>query len=173
MADDREFYMAVLNAGAILTGFCGTFLQFRIQREAAYYRQPALSFEKGEARDINIGLSHFTSSFLLIIIATLAAIAFGLVLPLLALSNALFTPPRIISGGLLFALVFVVGYFFAELIHYHILSTRLLNDWEEWGRQKWTVLCTLILAILVFCTVWSGGTCMLDAVGWIKGRLSP
>jgi hypothetical protein len=34
------FYTSVVSAGAILTGLAGTFLQFRIGREASYYQQP-------------------------------------------------------------------------------------------------------------------------------------
>ena len=80
--DPHSFFATLLTAGAILSGFCGTFLAFRIQSEANYYRQPALSFERGEARDISIDLTHFTSAFLLLILATLCAVIFGFVLPL-------------------------------------------------------------------------------------------
>ena len=59
MTDPQGFYTAVLTAGAILTGFAGTFLQFRIQREASYHRQPAVSFEEANAKDVFIGLTHF------------------------------------------------------------------------------------------------------------------
>src|SRR5205807_8871788 len=94
---DKDFYSAVLAAGAILTGFSGTFLQFRIQRESSYYRQPALSYEEGKAKDIVIGLSHFTSSFLLIICAVILEIVFGFCLPLFALANSatVFISPRL------------------------------------------------------------------------------
>src|SRR5437667_344489 len=37
---DCEFFQSVLTAGAIISGFCGSFLVFRIQREAEYYRVP-------------------------------------------------------------------------------------------------------------------------------------
>jgi hypothetical protein len=91
MADEQTFYAAVLSAGAILTGFSGTFLQFRIQREANYYRQPVLSYvegaEQGKAQDVPIGLVHFTGAFLLIIVSTLMAVTFGFVFPLLALAQ--------------------------------------------------------------------------------------
>ncbi len=76
----REFYGSVTTAGAILAGFSGTFLSYRIQRESNYYRQ--VSIEKGEARDVYIGLSHFTSSFLLIIFSTVLSLVFGFLLPL-------------------------------------------------------------------------------------------
>ncbi len=68
--DPYSFYTATLSAGAILMGFYGTFLAFRIQREANYYRQPALDFGLSEARDVYIGLTHFSSSFLLIVMTT-------------------------------------------------------------------------------------------------------
>ena len=83
----RDFYVAVLTAGTLLTGFSGTFLTFRIQREANYYRQPALSYDQEDARDIFIGLSHFTSSFLLIICSVVLDIVFGFLLPLVALAD--------------------------------------------------------------------------------------
>ena len=76
--DNMQFYEAVINAGAILAGFCSTFLVFRIQRESNYYRQSALSYEQGKAKDIYIGLTHFTSSFLLIILAATVSMVFGL-----------------------------------------------------------------------------------------------
>ena len=58
----ESFYTATLSAGAILTGFCGTFLSFRLQREANYYRQVALDFETREARDVFVDLTHFTAT---------------------------------------------------------------------------------------------------------------
>ena len=90
MPNSQTFYAAVLSAGAILTGFSGTFLQFRIQREANYYRQPVLSYVEdaavGKAQDI-FGRDPFTGAFLLIIVSTLMAVAFGFVFPLLALAE--------------------------------------------------------------------------------------
>lgn len=147
--DPVPFFSACLSAGAILTGFCGTFMSFRIQREANYCRQPALDFESGEARDIFIGLSHFSSSFLLLIFATLFSIGAGFILPLLALSGLKVNPP-VVVGGMLCALVFVVAYFFCEMVHYRILSTRLLNDRHEWGKASGIVFTALIAALVVF-----------------------
>jgi hypothetical protein len=151
MADisDKEFFTSVISAGAILTGFAGTFLQFRIQREANYYRQPALSYEKSDAVDVYIGKSHFTSSFLLIMVATILALISGFTLPLLALADVLsFATPKMVSSGLLASLVFLVGYFCAEMVHYGILNTSLLNDPDEWGREWKIVIATLIIAVL-------------------------
>ena len=73
-ADPTTFFSAVISAGAILSGFCGTFLAFRIQREAGYHRQPSASQERANGSDSFIGLTHFTSSLLLLILATLASI---------------------------------------------------------------------------------------------------
>jgi protein-tyrosine-phosphatase len=133
-----DFYSAVLTAGSILMGFCGTFLQFRIQREANYYRQPVASYDpvSGErsGTDVYIGLSHFTAAFLLSILATLFALCFGFVLPLIALVGPVDRPPLVTPGliaptlimwGLLGSLIFLIGSFGAELIHYRILPDPL------------------------------------------------
>jgi hypothetical protein len=146
-----EFFSAALTAGTILIGFSASFLQFRIQREANYYRQPALSFEYAEAKDIFIGLSHFTSSFLLIIVSTMLDVVFGFFLPLLVLAepNLLFISPRLVIAGLIAALVFLVGYFCAELVHYRILNRRLIHDMYEWERQWPLVITTFNLSILL------------------------
>lgn len=103
----RSFYESIIAAGAITIGFCGTFLSFRIQREANYYRQPALSFEHGKARDVLIGLSHFTNAFLLLILATLSSMVFGFPLPLLALigTACALANPGIIAGWLIATLI--------------------------------------------------------------------
>ena len=152
--NDKDFFTAVLSAGAILTGFCGTFLQFRIQREANYYRQPVLSYEERKAYDVFIGLSHFSSSFLLIIFGTLLALVFGFVLPLLVLAGAAaFVTPKLVTAGLLASSAFVVGYFWAELVHYQILNVKLLNDRKEWNRQRVIVTSTIGIAILGAVTV--------------------
>jgi len=116
MTDPQGFYAAVLTAGVILTGFAGTFLQFRIQREASYYRQPAVSFEEARAKDVFIGLTHFTAAFLLITLSALMSVIFGFALPLLTLAEMapLFVTPKVVTVGLLSALLPLLGYFFAE-----------------------------------------------------------
>jgi hypothetical protein len=141
MTDPQGFYTTVLSAGAILTGFAGTFLQFRIQREASYYRQLAVSFEQGKAKDVYIGLTHFTPAFLLITLSALMSVTFGFVLPLLALAEMAprFVTPRVVAVGLLSALWPLLGYFLAELIHYRILSNRLATDLFEL-RREWISL---------------------------------
>jgi len=153
----KDFYGAVLAAGAILTGFSGSFLQFRIQRESNYYRQPAVSYDEQKGRDVFIGLSHFSGSFFLIICAVVLEMIFGFCLPLLALANAKLsaTNPKTIVAGLIAALIFLVGYFLAELVHYEILSVNLLNDRQEWGRQWPVVIATFVVALLAAVSVYS------------------
>ena len=155
-ADSIALYAALLSAGAILTGFCGTFLSFRIQREATYYRQPALDFQTGQARDVFIGLSHFTSSFLLLIIATLLAVVCGFILPLLSLVGAQ-VQPKLIVSGMVSSVVFVVGYFTCELVHYGVLNRKLLNDRSEWGRAWGVVSATVIFAAVAAAMVLGRG----------------
>lgn len=155
-ADVGQFYSAALVAGSILSGFCGTFLSFRIQRESAYYRQPALDFDSGTARDIPILLSHFTSSFLLIIVASILALTFGVIVPLLALSGVgwLYARPKLAVAGIIASTIFIAGYFVSELLHYRILSSKLFNDSSEWGRNTKTTAITFLLAILFAALIW-------------------
>lgn len=147
--EERGFFEAIINAGAILAGFCSTFLAFRIQRESNYYRQPALSFEEDEAKDIYIGLTHFTSAFLLIILAAVCSVVFGFVIPLFALAgkSGWLISPRIVVAGLVGSLVLLAGYFFDEMVHYGILSQRLGEDAREWGRE-WPIVVVVILLAL-------------------------
>ena len=148
MTDPQGFYAAVLTAGAILTGFAGTFLQFRIQREASYYRQPAVSFEEARAKDVFIGLTHFTAAFLLITLSALMSVIFGFALPLLTLAEMapLFVTPKVVTVGLLSALLPLLGYFFAELTHYRILGNQLVGDFYELRRENGSLL-PLALAV--------------------------
>lgn len=149
--EEQTFFSAALSAGAILTGFCGTFLSFRIQREAAYHRQPALDYDEGDARDVYIGLSHFTSSFLVLILASLVTMGFGFVLPLFALAGlgGEFITVKMVAGGLVTALMLISGYFLVEMRHYHILSNKLLHDRAEWGRQNRFVAIFAFLAVVL------------------------
>jgi hypothetical protein len=150
-ADASSFFSACLSAGAILTGFCGTFLAFRIQREASYYRQPAVDFTSEKGKDVYLGLSHFSSPFLLLIVASLLAVTFGFALPLLALAD-IQVRRDVVVAGILAALVFLVGYFACELRHYGILNQRLLNDRDEWGRA-WGTVCITAAAALLACVL--------------------
>ena len=152
----EAFYGAALSAGAILTGFCGAFLSFRLQREANYYRQVAVDFESEEARDVYVGLTHFTGPLLLLLLATIVAALFGFVFPLIVLaapaSQVVFSV-GIVTAGEVAALALLFGYFVGELIHYKVLSTDLVNDAKEWGKQWPIVFLTAILAIVVFYVV--------------------
>jgi len=153
------FFEAIIGAGAILSGFCGTFLSFRIQREANYYRQPALDFSTGKARDVYIGLTHFTSAFLLLILATICSMVFGFLIPLLALAGSAWASAQTkpVVGGLVAALILLFAYFLAELVHYRIISIKLFNDAREWRREWAIVLVAMILAVaaplVVVCIV--------------------
>lgn len=150
MIEYPNFFEAIINAGAILSGFTSTFLVFRIQRESNYYRQPALSFEDEEAKDIYIGLTHFTSSFLLAILATISSFLFGLIIPIFGLAGGiesiLVTPP-IVVAGLVSTVILLLGYFFNELIHYKILGNKLINDAKEWGNEIYLLIVTIIVTI--------------------------
>jgi hypothetical protein len=158
--DLARFYEASLTAGAIITGFIGTFLAFRIQREASYHRQPVLDFNpsesQGRARDVHIDLSHFTSSFLLILLAAFASLIFGVAWPLLALANwpPAMSGPAPIVGGLFGSLVLVSAYFLDELVHYRILSGRLTNDIAEWKSEWAIVVGGVLLAVLAYVLIW-------------------
>lgn len=151
-ADDLTYFGACLSAGAILTGFCGTFLSFRIQREASYYRQPVCDFSTQSGRDVYLGLAHFSSPFLILILATLLAAGFGFICPLLAISGFDISKP-IIVAGMLAALVAILGYFMCELVHYGVINAKLLNDGYEWKRSSGVVVITFALSIIAAVTV--------------------
>lgn len=148
------FFPSALSAGAILSGFCGTFLAFRLQREASYYRQVALDFERREAKDIFIGLTHFTRALLLLILATTCAAVFGFIFPLLALhgSNWFAARSGYVVGGMIGSLILLFAYFADELVHYRIITGRLAQDAIEWKNEWWLVAIGIVAAIasLVF-----------------------
>lgn len=149
--EERVFFQDIISAGAILAGFCSTFLAFRIEREAQYYRQPVLSYGRGDARDIYIGLAHLTSSFLLISLAAVFSIVFGFLLPLFALAGASggFISPALVVGGLVAALVLLAGYFVSEMWHLGILPPKpLAEDAREWRRELPIVIGTVVLAVV-------------------------
>jgi hypothetical protein len=153
-SDPVGLYSSLLSAGAILAGFCGTFLAFRIQREANYYRQPALDFDTGRARDVYVGLTHFTSGFLLLGMASICTCVFGVVFPLLVLAGSdwFLDHTRVAVAGVVGGLVLLVAYFVNELIHYRVLSSRLVGDAREWGRE-WivVVLGIAVAAAMAVC----------------------
>ncbi|SRR5258708_11092813 len=142
------FFESVIGAGAILSGFCGTFLAFRIQREASYYRQPVLDFESKTAKDVEIGLTHFTSPLLLLLLSTAAALIFGFVVPLLAIAGIRggLIRPAFVVAGLVAAVLLLIGYFAAELVHYKVFSSKLVNDVAEWREGRWLLFLTLFIA---------------------------
>jgi hypothetical protein len=121
----EDFYAAALAGGAILTGFCGTFLSFRLQREAGYYRQVAVDFDSQAAKDIFVGLTHFTAPLLLLLVATLVSGFFGFAWPLLAMAEVMPGNMPVIAAGETTALILLVGYFAGELSHYKIINLGL------------------------------------------------
>jgi hypothetical protein len=137
----NDFYAAVLNAGTILWGFCGTFLAFRLQREAAYFRQPVADYNAKSGRNVLIGEQHFRLPFIVLGIATISSAVFGFALPLLGLSGAIspYIKPNIIVRGLLASLGLILLYFILELFHYEIIGrkklTKDLKNKQESDRQ--------------------------------------
>lgn len=128
--DLMTFFAASLNVGAILAGFCATFLSFRIQREAGYYRSP-----DGKGKDTFSNLSHFTASLLLLLLATLWSAVCGIVFPLLALAGSVpWISPGLIVGGVIGGLLLLAAYFVTELLHYDVFKF-LKNDPAEWKRE--------------------------------------
>jgi hypothetical protein len=141
----RDFFFSTMTAGAIVAGFCGTFLSFRIQREAQFFRTPEKSH----------GIQHFTSSFMLILLATLVAMLVGVVMPVLYLAG--FRPtwinPRAAAGGYLAAMVLVVGYFANELLHYRLVFRDQLGanaQDAEWRRESIVWVPALVLAAIAY-----------------------
>jgi len=159
-AEGVSFYESILAAGSILSGFCGTFLSFRIQREANYYRQPVTRWpetkEKPEATDVWVGKTHFTSAFLLLILGTICSVFFGFLLPLFAVAGLPWAPgnARVVVGGLVAAVVLLAAYFFDELVHYRILRIgRLVNDASEWRSESAIVAVGVMGAIIAYVAV--------------------
>jgi hypothetical protein len=141
-----QFFQDVINVGAILAGFCGTFLVFRIQREADYFRNPS---------EDNIGDQHFTSSFLLLILASLLILVIGVLFPLFFISGVRwsFLTAEIVVAGLLSALVLLVGYFVDELVHYEIILRKWRTEFEDWNRE-WPIIAFFGIASISVFIVW-------------------
>lgn len=142
MATDPEaFFESVIKAGAIIAGFCGTFLAFRIQREANFYHSPGNQPENEQ---------HFTSSFLLIILATILSLVSGFLTPLLYISGRRwsFLTPDVVVAGLVAALVLLAGYFADELVHYRLIAP-LRTGWAEWRREALVWVTSLAIAVLL------------------------
>jgi hypothetical protein len=142
-----KFFESVIAAGAIIAGFCGSFLVFRIQREADFYRNPS---------DGELGQQYFSSSFLLIILATLLALISGVVLPLFYLSGVRINwlNPKVVVGGLLAAMVMLIGYFVNELVHYRIIGRNWGKDKEDGWRREWPVPLTFFIASILASLLW-------------------
>jgi hypothetical protein len=149
-SNPESFFGAVLSAGAILSGFCGTFLSFRLQREATYYRQPVVAIQ-GNSNDVFIGRTHFTSALFLLILATACTVVCGVVLPLLALDGCAWAASHtgLIVGGIIAGLVLIAGYFLDELVHYDILKwSRFGDDMRDWKKEWWIVVLAALFASL-------------------------
>jgi hypothetical protein len=100
---ESHFFESVLEA--IIGGFCATFLLFRIQREADYYRNPSQAQPQTNRQQ-------FSSSFLIIILASLMAATFGVVLPLFRLVDPGITwiTPKVVVVGLFEAMLLAALY---------------------------------------------------------------
>jgi hypothetical protein len=144
-----------LAAGAILTGFCGTFLSFRIQREAEYHRKPSSQPDSKAGRAAHVSLSHFSASFLILISASVITMIFGTALPLLGLSGGAskWITIKLITAGLFAGLALIVGYFAVELVHYDIRFNKLRSDQEEWKREIPIAIVSFSLALIFFVVV--------------------
>ncbi len=144
--DPRSLYESMIDAGAVLSGFCGTFLAFRIQREAAYHRQVAVDFASSQAVDVYVGLTRFGCAFLLLCLGSLATCGFGLVFPLLGLAGIPWFLARsaVAVSGVTGALVLLSAYFAAELVHYRIVGKSIAPDATDW-RREWPILVGGIL----------------------------
>jgi hypothetical protein len=153
------FFESIIGAGAILSGFCGTFLAFRIQRESNYYRQPAVSFELEQGKDVFIGRTRFSPAFKLLVFGTVCSVVFGFLLPLLALAGSAWVAgkQRLVVAGLIGAVVLVGAYFLAELVHYQILNTQFLRGRRKKGDERWVVYSGLfisfVLSVFTYCAM--------------------
>jgi len=154
-----QFYGAALTGGAILSGFIGTFLNFRIQREANYYRQPVLDFndgmEVGTGKDAVIDLSHFPASLLLIVLSGIGSTTFGVLWPLSALARwGLFmSGPAPILAGIAGSVVLVAGYFFLEMFHYGMFRVHRAEWKREWGMVAGSVAIAVLIFVITYCAV--------------------
>jgi len=145
------FFESIIGAGAVLSGFCGAFLAFRIQRESNYYRQPAVSFELGEGKDVFIGRTCFSPAFKLLLFTTCCSSAFGFLLPLLGLAGWTWiaAKQRLVVAGLIGTVLLIGTYFLAELVHYQILNARLLRGKRKKGDESRVVYGGLVIASLL------------------------
>jgi hypothetical protein len=136
---DNQFFANIIAAGAVVASFCAVFLQFRIQREADYYRNPS--------HPEPLNLQQFSSSFFLIILTTVLAFIFGVILPLLRLSGlgANWIKVQCVVAGLLDTIALLAFYFLDELVHYRICRINRC----EWLRELPVVLAAMFVGILL------------------------
>lgn len=129
MSPYDSFYAAVLSAGAILWGFCGTFLVFRIQREANYYQQPVLDYETGKAKNVKICMQKLSLPFGVLLFATHWVALFGVVMPLLGRAGYQFwlNHPQVLIWEIFVGLALILGYFWLELRHYRIICKKMIK----------------------------------------------
>ena len=139
-----------LSAGAIIAGFGATFLAFRVQREAQFYRVPGQTFNE----------QRFSSSFLLIIFATTLAVLAGVVTPLLGIQGVApaWLTPGVAVSGLLGSITLIVGYFLDELVHYRIIGCNWRSGIsDEWRREKPILYGSLGIAAVVMVLMYVVG----------------
>jgi hypothetical protein len=151
MEELGRVYEAALAGGAVLSGFIGTFLSFRIAREANYYSQPVFDCKQQKWKSAEINLSHFPPSLLLIILSWVGSTLFGLLCPLWALARRSPSPsPALIFAGILSSIILVAAYFLVEMVHYRMFRFK-------WGSEWGLVMCFLLLSILLgffaYCAV--------------------
>ena len=130
-----------MNVGAILAGFCGTFLAIKIQREASYHREPG--------GDNKTSLSHFTASLLVLVLATVWTSVFGVVLPLSVLGGSRMSiSPGLVTGGVFGGLVLLATYFVLELIHYKVFKIieKDGKDQKAWKQETPYVVIGFLFA---------------------------
>lgn len=82
--------------------------------------------------------------------------AFGVLFPLFALAGSAWISarPEIVVAGVVATLVLILAYFLDELVHYKILSNKLINDVHEWGAERWIVVGGIALAVVGAGIAW-------------------
>jgi hypothetical protein len=135
--ETAKFFSDMIGAGAILTGLCGTFFAFRIQREATFYSQPYCN-DEDEWDVVVIDRTHFSAPFFLLSFAFLASLISGLVIPLLGMLGIknFIVSPGFATGGLFVAIILLGFYIIAELQHYHLFKGNSKNTEEETEEDK-------------------------------------
>ncbi len=125
--DLTTFYSAMLTVASILAGFYGTFLSFRLQREAQFFR--------------NRRQQHTTPSLLVLVMGIVMLGWFGIWQPLSFFAGRVVSQESTIRG-VVTALLLGVAYFVLELLHYEILF--------RWGGKLYNWLVGLALVFISF-----------------------